>query len=752
MFDWFKSKNNNIDPIVKEDTEKVLPNDIKSEKKNQHVLDKLTIGKLQDYKDDEVMEYLKKHWNMPIDETIQVWGIVTSKYNEIQQKYYNYLINIKDNNGKELEYPVADLKSIETMQDDGVFISFNKEEEKKRYISCELELSNDTKKRAKNPILLKVKQGTNKTLDKIPYVDIIKNNNGDTMIERSIINQCIASNKEAIFKSNKILFEEKDDIKKEINLLHGLHKKQEQDTLKSKALNDIYVSQTEESKEEKKALIEDIKELKIQEQMEKEMYEKNKKEFEDMTKIKADSLLNLGFINKDQHAIITGNYSQEKNIIGEFLDFEKDLNGDFSQAISHIQAYLFSKNIIYRRALLEDYFALLKTNDLIILAGDSGSGKTNLVKKFAEAVGGKAKIIPVKPNWTSSDDLLGYYNPLQKTYLPTPFLEALLEAKNNPDIPYFICLDEMNLARVEYYFADFLSLLEERGKDQPKIDLYVDTEASHMESEFSMVLSVIESTKKDLGKEDIDSYLDILKDKEFNEELKRVFGSRDNDSLIKYHSDLKRMLNGILNSPSSIEFPKNVRIIGTVNIDETTHYLSPKILDRAHVIKLNSPSLSDWKIIEDGVENLNIKHDDLKKTIKFDIADFGEREEYPEFDPRNDFCKDIFGLSEDFLQSLGAEVSLRSIRQGLYYNRIFEKFNKSENMAFYNFISHKILPKFRSFDGNTEIKEKTKKEIMEAFRNKVKEINPNASKVVVNEINIMLDKAEEHDGIISYWI
>ncbi len=124
---------------------------------------------------------------------------------------------------------MADLKNIETMQGEGLFISFNKEEEKKRYISCELEVSNDTKKRAKNPILLKVKQGTEKTLDKIPYIDIMKDNNGDTLIEHSIIKQCIASNREAILKSNKILVEEKDEIKKEINLLHGLYKKQEQE-------------------------------------------------------------------------------------------------------------------------------------------------------------------------------------------------------------------------------------------------------------------------------------------------------------------------------------------------------------------------------------------------------------------------------------------------------------------------------------------------------------------------------------------
>src|SRR5690606_26805898 len=136
----------------------------------------------------------------------------------------------------------------------------------------------------------------------------------------------------------------------------------------------------------------------------------------------------------------------------------------------------------------------VQTNDLIILTGESGAGKTNLVKSFADAVGGVSKIIPVKPNWTSSEDLLGYYNPLEKKYLSTPFLDTLIEASRNPDVPYFICLDEMNLARVEYYFADFLSLLEERGS-LPVIELYSDDESSHVLSEFRNVLELIKNTK-----------------------------------------------------------------------------------------------------------------------------------------------------------------------------------------------------------------------------------------------------------------
>ena len=91
------------------------------------------------------------------------------------------------------------------------------------------------------------------------------------------------------------------------------------------------------------------------------------------------------------------------------------------------------------------------------------------------------------------------------------------------------------------------------------------------------------------------------------------------------------MLSGILNTPSSVIFPKNVRIIGTINIDETTHYLSPKILDRAHIMKFDSPLLFDWDSITLEIEPL--KNADRK--LKFNIEDFNYRDPYPAFIQKN---------------------------------------------------------------------------------------------------------------------
>ena len=93
-----------------------------------------------------------------------------------------------------------------------------------------------------------------------------------------------------------------------------------------------------------------------------------------------------------------------------------------------------------------------------------------------------------------------------------------------------------------------------------------------------------------------------MKDEELNNYLRQAFGFSDKNSLIKYHSEIRRMLSAVMAMPSSIKMPANVYIIGAINIDETTHYLSPKILDRAHIMRFESPLLSDWSQILEEIK------------------------------------------------------------------------------------------------------------------------------------------------------
>lgn len=123
--------------------------------------------------------------------------------------------------------------------------------------------------------------------------------------------------------------------------------------------------------------------------------------------------------------------------------------------------------------MLARYHRSLRTRGFVILSGVSGTGKTWLAEAYANAVGAAVLVVPVAPNWTTNEDLLGYHSPITNSYHDTPFSHflrqaaaeyaAALAAGVRPR-PYHLVLDEMNLARVEYYFARFLSVMEQRAR------------------------------------------------------------------------------------------------------------------------------------------------------------------------------------------------------------------------------------------------------------------------------------------------
>lgn len=481
-----------------------------------------------------------------------------------------------------------------------------------------------------------------------------------------------------------------------------------------------------------------------------ENLEQNMASLNETIEQKSEALLQLGLIEQEDINNLLLRYDSSE--VREGHSFEEVFNSNYANAIEYIQAYLWNKGIVYKQSVLKDYLALLMSNDLIVLAGDSGSGKTNLVKSFAKAVGGEAIIIPVKPNWTSAEDLLGYYNPLESSYLSTKFLDALIEAQKNPHIPYFICLDEMNLARVEYYFADFLSLLEERD-EQPVIQLFSSTEGDVLASELSNFVSLVNDTSIKVEKDEITSFIDVLTDEDFNSKLHEVCGFKDGESLLKYHSSLKKMINSFLNTPSSISLPKNVRIIGAINVDETTHYLSPKILDRAHVMKFSSPLLQDWDAIESEVMEFDI---DISKPVIFGISDLGERKPYPEFDRNSELVQTLISFVRDYLNPLGVEFGLRTIRQALNYSEALKLFELSDQVVLNNIVLHKILPKML-FDGEKNVNDTlTRKDILNQFLDEVRRQLNNIPETDIStnsvlEFEKIIEDAKSNDWVVNYW-
>ena len=200
--------------------------------------------------------------------------------------------------------------------------------------------------------------------------------------------------------------------------------------------------------------------------------------------------------------------------------------------ITNIKNYIAAKGFSYEDGLIENFYLSLKSKPFVILAGTSGTGKTRLVKLFAEAVGattanGRYKMVSVRPDWSDSSDLFGHVD-LNGKFIPGAIIDFVKQAEIDSNRPYFLCLDEMNLARVEYYLSDVLSVIETRD----------------------FVGATIQS-----------------------------------DPLVSdtyYGSDL-----AAAGRYGTVRLPENLYIVGTVNMDETTFPFSRKVLDRANTIEFS---------------------------------------------------------------------------------------------------------------------------------------------------------------------
>lgn len=211
-----------------------------------------------------------------------------------------------------------------------------------------------------------------------------------------------------------------------------------------------------------------------------------------------------------------------------------------------------------------DIIMAIKTKPFILLAGLSGTGKSRLVRKLAfetcikedlrtdERKPGNFELVTVRPNWHDSTELMGYITRISgiPKYVPTSFLRFVVKAWQHIEIPFFLCLDEMNLAPVEQYFAEYLSVVETRDLKSNGIvtDAIITKEHTDNVSVFNQLLT-------DLG-------------------------------LIEKSALWNRFIS------EGISIPPNLIVMGTVNMDETTHSFSRKVLDRAMTIEMNKVELN----------------------------------------------------------------------------------------------------------------------------------------------------------------
>lgn len=478
------------------------------------------------------------------------------------------------------------------------------------------------------------------------------------------------------------------------------------------------------------------------------------RQLQDLLSEKRDRLIALGLVDaSDIDAVMPEKEQSQDERQG--VGFSEAVGGDFSRLAPVLQVQMHRNGLLYTQAMLRDFLALLRTRDLVVLAGDSGSGKTSLVRAVAAAIGGVCTVVPVKPNWTGPEDLLGYYNPMERSYQATPFLIALQAAARQPDVPHFICLDEMNLARVEHYFADFLSLLEQRGAP-PTIQLYTADEERHVVVEQALFLHVEAEARQRAGLGNTATFEDILSDDRANAEIHRLSGLADKESVVLHHARLRRSLATQMRMPTSLKLPANVWIFGAVNMDETTHQLSPKVLDRVHVLRFGNPMLADW----DGIE---AEIDAAADTLPADLPpvlirpdEIGLRQDYPTFDRQDADVRFLSDVSRRHLDPLGVEFGLRAIRQAQGYIAAADAAGLSRHQALDAIIRHKILPKMAFDTSRPSGSGRSRSDILEELRGDLAkrfegtDVDRDASSVT--ELGRMIRLAEGNNRIVNYWL
>jgi hypothetical protein len=236
------------------------------------------------------------------------------------------------------------------------------------------------------------------------------------------------------------------------------------------------------------------------------------------------------------------------------------------------------------------FITAIKSKPFLILGGFSGTGKSQKVKELAyltcpselqgEKAPGNYALISVKPNWHDSTELLGYESTIASKYMVTDFMRFVVKAMQTPNTPFFCCMDEMNLAPVEEYFAEFLSVLESRKKIQYEDGTW------HIVSEPLVSADVFKKSYK--GKDADGVYYNIFEDLGLKKvtrtvgknEAAAVGDNTETTSELFEREDIIALL-----KRDGLCIPENLVVIGTVNMDDTTNSFSRKVIDRAMIFE-----------------------------------------------------------------------------------------------------------------------------------------------------------------------
>lgn len=367
----------------------------------------------------------------------------------------------------------------------------------------------------------------------------------------------------------------------------------------------------------------------------------------------------------------------------------------------------FSKKAVHKNIMntvhnvFLNYLTALRTKPFMLLAGISGTGKSRIVRKLAQATvteelqkaeGYKGtnfandrwtlhspanfELIQVKPNWHNSMDVIGYLSNIPSPhYVFTPFIEFIVKAWQHPEVPFFLCLDEMNLAPVEEYFAEFLSAIESRSFEGGE---YLT----------DPIIKPFNSFGEDVAKKMVNT-------------LFPNFTAGDTESAIT--KVIKHF------RTRGLTLPRNLIVIGTVNMDETTFSFSRKVLNRAMSVEMNEVNYDSF--LTDTTD------DDLKAIVKAfeenDDADLNALLVDRHIEAREiiDDLGDDARFTIDYLKRINAllegtpfKLGYRAANEALIYLQASQEFGQTDRIsALDNFTLMKVLSRVEGDETKLKI-------------------------------------------------
>ena len=389
-------------------------------------------------------------------------------------------------------------------------------------------------------------------------------------------------------------------------------------------------------------------------------------------KIYDGRILSSGFDARDINAfaeainqIYTGRYR---------IEIQQNINGNSIYNLIELSSHNTSKYTCYLTAL--------RTKPFMLLAGISGTGKSRIVRKLAQATNPKEykneedrwkdnrpenfELIQVKPNWHNSMDVVGYMSNIPAPhYVFTDFVRFIVKAWQHKDTPYFLCLDEMNLAPVEEYFAEFLSAIESRAMDE------------NGEYITDPIIAPFKEFAQDV-REDM---------------LKQLLGEA-------HHTEANPL--AIQFTEKGLTLPPNLMVMGTVNMDETTFSFSRKVLDRAMSVEMNEVKYDDFLSGKTELMPLLTEWNDKLVNRPQKACEVQEQ-----IDSRK--VIDYLNAVNELLDSTPFKLGYRAANEAILYVSACQDFAKDDfniEKALDEFTLMKILSRIEGDDSRLAIDEK----------------------------------------------